>query len=181
MGFASLIVPALVFTLLLRQLGTSVLLVAGNTRLPMVAGWDGLVPAWFTRLHPRFRTPTNSILCVGAVILAFALAGQIGVGVQEAFQLLENSAGILYGVTYLSMFAIPLFAGRRLPARSPLWLRLASAAGFCVTLLYCVLSVFPIIEVTSWQTFSIKIVTVLAIAQLLGLALYAAGRRRQVR
>ncbi len=35
-------------------------LFTGNTRLPMVAGWDGLLPAWFTRLHERYRTPVNS-------------------------------------------------------------------------------------------------------------------------
>src|SRR5262249_55763857 len=81
-------------------------------RLPMVAGWDGFLPAWFTRLHPRYRTPRNSILFVGALTLAFTLAGQIGVGLQEAFQLIENAAGILYGFTYISLFAIPLFGAR---------------------------------------------------------------------
>jgi amino acid transporter len=58
--FARLIVPTLIITLLLRQIGNVSLIFAGNTRLPMVAGWDGLLPAWFTRLHPRFRTPINS-------------------------------------------------------------------------------------------------------------------------
>ena len=29
------------------------------TRLPMVAGWDHLLPEWFSRLHPRYRTPTG--------------------------------------------------------------------------------------------------------------------------
>ena len=111
---------------------------------------DGLLPAWFTRLHPRFRTPINSILFVGAIILAFSLAGQIGVGLQEAFQLLENTAGILYGFTYLSLFAIPLFAARRLPGRPPLWLRGVALSGMAVTLLYCALSIFPIIDVPSW-------------------------------
>jgi hypothetical protein len=27
----------------------------GNTRLPMVAGWDSLLPGWFTRLHRATR------------------------------------------------------------------------------------------------------------------------------
>ena len=67
---------------------------AGNTRLPMVAGWDGLLPAWFTRLDPRRQTPVNSIVFVGAVTLAFSLAGLIGVGKQEAFQLSWNASTI---------------------------------------------------------------------------------------
>jgi amino acid transporter len=177
LGVARLVVPALILLLVLRQVGTVTLIFAGNTRLPMVAGWDGLLPAWFTRLHPRFRTPVNSVLFVGLVTLAFALAGQVGVGVQEAFQLLENAAGIFYAFCYLALFAIPLVGARRVAARPPMWLRLAAAAGFAVTLLYSVLSVFPIIEVPSWKLFAAKIVVVLAGANLLGVAIYSLGRR----
>jgi amino acid transporter len=101
--------PALILLLLLRHMGVVTMLFNGNTRLPLVASWDNLLPSWFTRLHPRFRTPVNSILFVSAITIGFSLAGQIGVGVQEAFQLLENAAGILYAFTYLGLFAIPLF------------------------------------------------------------------------
>jgi glutamate:GABA antiporter len=177
LGFASAIVPVLIGMLLLRQIGAVTLIFAGNTRLPMVAGWDGLLPAWFTRIHPRFGTPVNSILVVGAITLAFCLAGQAGVGLQEAFQLIENVAGILYGFVYLALFAIPLVGTRRLAWRPPLWLRVASASGFAVTLLYCVLSIFPIIEVESWQVFALKIVAVLVAVELLGVALYVRAAR----
>ena len=37
-----------------------------STRLPMVAGWDRLLPPWFSRLHADVPTPVNSILLVGA-------------------------------------------------------------------------------------------------------------------
>ena len=106
---------------------------AGNTRLPMVAGWDGLLPAWFTRLHPRYQTPVNSILFVGAVTLAFSIVGLIGVGKQEAFQLLWNASAIFYALTYLVMFAIPI-VGLRGQHRPPLWLKLAAVSGFLMTL-----------------------------------------------
>ncbi|HKE13235.1 MAG TPA: APC family permease [Kofleriaceae bacterium] len=178
LGVASLIVPVLIVTLLLRQIGTVTLIFAGNTRLPMVAGWDGLLPRWFTRLHPRFRTPINSVVFVGVITLALSLAGQVGVGLQESFQLLENAAGILYAFTYLSLFAIPIVAARRLAVRPPLWLRVAALSGFAVTGLYAVLSIFPIIDVASWQTFSIKIIAVLVATQAIGVALFAAGHRR---
>ena len=177
LGFARLIVPVLILLLVLRQIGSFSFAFAGNTRLPMVIGWDGLLPAWFTRLHSRFRTPVNSILMVGGITLVFTIAGQIGVGVQEAFQLLENAAGILYGFVYLGLFAIPLFGARRLAQRPPLWLQLAALSGFAVTLLYSVLSVFPIIDVESWQVFTFKIVSVLALTQLIGLAIYVVGLR----
>jgi amino acid transporter len=166
------IVPGLILLLLIRQIGNVTLIFAGNTRLPMVAGWDRLVPAWFSRLHPRFRTPVNSILFVGSITLVLNLAGQIGVGLQEAFQLLENAAGILYGFTYLALFAIPLFGATRLGVQPPLWLRMASASGFAVTLLYCVLSIFPIIDVASWTTFAVKIIAVLVGANLIGWVIY---------
>jgi amino acid transporter len=182
-GFGTLEVvgPALILLIVLRQLGNMTLIFTGSTRLPLVAGWDSLLPAWFTRIHPRFRTPTNSILFVALVTLIFTLAGQLGVGVQEAFQLLDNAAGIFYAFTYAALFAIPLFAAARLTERPPLWLRVAAAAGLGVTVLYSVLSVFPIIEVASWRVFTAKVVAVLAGVNLLGLAIYGATRRRSPR
>ena len=179
LGVAAAVAPALIVLLLLRQVGNMMLLFAGNSRLPMVAGWDGLLPAWFTRLHPRYRTPVRSILVVGAVTVALTLAGQAGVGLQEAFQLLENAAGIFYAFAYVALFAIPLVAADRLPERPPVWLRAASAAGLAVTVLYSVLSVFPIIEVENWQVFTLKIVSVLVGMNLLGVGIYALSRRRR--
>ena len=176
-GVVRMIVPALILLLLLRQLGVVTMVFNGNTRLPLVAGWDNLLPAWFTRLHPSFRTPVNSILFVSAITIAFSLAGQAGVGVQEAFQLLENAAGILYAFTYLGLFAIPLFGAAKLQRRPPLWLRIASASGFGMALLYSILSVFPIIEVASWRIFALKIITVILAANLMGVAIYWGGRR----
>ena len=175
---AQLIVPALILLLLLRQLGVVTMLFNGNTRLPLVAGWDNLLPSWFARLHPLFKTPVNSILFVSAITIVFSLAGQAGVGVQEAFQLLENAAGILYAFAYLALFAIPLFGAGNLERRPPTWLRIASGSGFAVSLLYSTLSVFPIIDVPSWRTFAAKIITVILVANLVGVAIYAGGKRR---
>ena len=82
----------------------------------MVAGWDHLMPRWFTKLHPRFKTPVNSIFFVGVATLALGSLSLIGVGQQESFQLLFNAGGIFYALTYLVMFAIPLFGLRTQPA-----------------------------------------------------------------
>src|SRR5204862_4772045 len=121
----------------------------GSTRMPMVAGWDGLLPEWFTRLHPRYRTPANSIFFVGAATFAFSIAGLVGVGKQEAFQLLWNASAIFYALTYLVMFAIPLAGLKSKGVRPPCWLKTAALSGFLMTLLYVVLSVLPIIQVES--------------------------------
>jgi amino acid transporter len=164
-----------------RTLANSSIVFTGTTRMPMVAGWDNLLPRWFTTLHPRYRTPVNSILFVGLVALAFGAAGIAGVGEQEAFQLLDNAAGIFYGLTYLVMFAIPL-VGLRGSARKPArWLRLAAASGFAVTLLYVVLSIFPIIDVSSWMSFAVKISSVVVVLDLVGVGLFFAARRSSAR
>jgi glutamate:GABA antiporter len=177
-GAVAVIVPAAILLITARTITNTSIVFTGNTRLPMVAGWDRLMPAWFTRLHPGFRTPVNSILFVGAVSMLFSIVGIAGVGAQEAFQLLENAAGIFYALTYLVMFAIPI-VGFRQGVRSPLWLRAAAVSGFAVALLYVVLSIFPIIDVPSWWSFSLKISGVIVALNLVGLLLYRVGTRRR--
>jgi amino acid transporter len=178
MGIARLIVPALILLVLLRQVGVVTMVFNGTTRLPLVTGWDNLLPAWFTELHPRFRTPVNSILFVSIITIALTLIGQAGVGVQEAFQLLENAAGIFYALTYVALFAIPIFGVANLSRRPPRLLRIAAMCGFAMSLLYSTLSVFPIIDVASWQIFAVKIIVVIVGANLLGVAIYRAGQMR---
>jgi amino acid transporter len=162
-----------------RTIANTSIVFTATTRMPMVAGWDNLLPRWFTTLHPRFRTPVNSILFVGLVALAFGVVGIAGVGEQEAFQLLENAAGIFYGLTYLVMFAIPLVGLRGADPKPTVWLRAAALSGFAVTLLYVVLSIFPIIDVASWLSFSVKISGVVILLNLAGAALFLAARRRR--
>jgi amino acid transporter len=181
LGVASLVAPVLIVLLLMRQLGALSMIFAGNTRLPMVAGWDGLIPGWFTRLHSKWRTPANSIVFVGSVTLVLTLGSLIGTGTQEAFQLLENAGGIFYAMAYVALFAIPLFGAHRFGWQPPLWLRLASASGLAVTVLYSVLSIFPIIDVPSWQMFALKVGGVVVGANVLGAGIYGlAGRRGRV-
>ena len=143
-------------------------------RLPMVAGWDHLLPAWFSRLDPRYRTPVGSVLFAGAVGVTFSILANVGAGNQEAFQLLDNTGGILYALTYLVMFAIPLIA----PGEKPSWgVRGAALSGFLMTLLYVVLSVFPIVDVQNPWLFTAKIIAVVGGLQLMGAAYYRRAAR----
>jgi amino acid transporter len=166
------IAPAIILLLVGRQLGACTLAVAGSTRLPMVAGWDHLLPEWFAKLHPKYKTPIHSILFVGAMILIAGLVTLAGAGQQEAFQILDNASGIFYALAYLAMFALPIVGFRNAPYRPPLWLRGAAVSGFLVTLLYTILSLFPIIQVESWLSFGVKIGGVVIAANLLGAGLY---------
>ena len=177
-GIASqLVTVAIIMTLAMRVSQTNVSFTA-VARLPMVAGWDRLLPPWFSKLHPRYRTPVNSIVLVGACALGIALLSLIGVGQAEAFQLLFNAGGMFYALTYVVMFAIPLFGLRGVTPRPPLWLKVVSASGLLMTLLYVVLSVFPIITVASVASFALKITLVILAANLLGIAILVSARRK---
>jgi amino acid transporter len=178
LGFARIIVPVAILLLLTNYLSSFSLNFAANARLPMVAGWDHLLPQWFTRLHARHRTPVNCILLLGAVTLAASIAVLTGVGEQEAFELLQIWGFAFYGIAYLALFAIPLFAPKSKAIRPALWLRIASASGLLLTLLFVLLSAFPIIPVANQSAYTTKTVAVLLGANFLGLLLYRLGTRR---
>ena len=178
LGAIAAIVPLTLSAMIAIRFAQASVNFAGGTRLPMVAGWDSLLPAWFTRLSDKYRTPVNSVLFVGAVTFVLSTLGLIGVGKQEAFQLLWNSAGIFYALTYLAMFAVPLFGLRRAAVRPPWWVKLCAVSGLLMTGLYVSLSVLPIIPVGSRTVFALKIATLIVVTNLIGFALYASGRRR---
>ena len=177
---ASTVVALVILGLIARLVALMSIYLTANARLPMVAGWDDLLPAWFTRLHPRYKTPVNSILLVSACAFVFGLLGIAGVGMQEANQLLDNAAGIFYAATYVVLFAIPLFAAQRLGLRAPLWLRLASASGALVSLLYIALTIVPIVKVESRALFAAKLIGVSLGLNLIGVAIFVAGSRRRI-
>jgi amino acid transporter len=177
-GFARFIVPISVSLLLANYFATFNLNFSGNSRLPMVAGWDRLLPEWFTKLDEKHRTPVNSILFVGVVGLLASFAVLIGVGVQEAYEFLLNISFTFYGLAYLALFAIPLLVKRDSGLRPQLWLRVAAGSGLLVTLLFVLLSIFPIISVENQTNYIMKTAAVLLGANALGLLLYRFGTRR---
>jgi amino acid transporter len=178
-GLASVIVPIAILLLLTNYLCSYVTLFSANARLPMVAGWDHLLPRWFTRLHERYKTPVNSILFMGGVAFAASVAALLGVGNQEAFVTLQIWTWTFYGLAYMAMFAVPLIARKELGLRPGLWLRVAAAAGFLVTLLFVLLSVFPIVPVESQLAYIMKTVTVILGANAFAVLLYRLGSRKQ--
>jgi len=178
-GLAASIVPVAILMVMCMRLAQASVNFTANTRLPMVAGWDHLLPAWFTKLHAKYRTPVNSILFVGAMTLAMGLAGIADVGEQEGYQLLNNAAGSFYAITYLVMFAIPIIGLRGVKPRPPLWLQIAAGSGFLMTLLYVVVSVFPIIPVKNRATFTAKISGVIIAANIIGAAIFLLAEKRR--
>ncbi|HXI24731.1 MAG TPA: APC family permease [Pyrinomonadaceae bacterium] len=177
-GWVSTLISLTIFGVAARQIALMSIYFAGNTRLPMVAGWDNLLPQWFAKLHQKYRTPVNSILFVGATTLVFSLAPLIGVKEAEAFQFQDNAASIFYALIYMVLFAIPIIAMKRFGARAPWWLKLAAALGFLMSVAGAFYTVFPIIEVQSRFLFAAKIIVVVIIANAIGAAIYAFDKRR---
>ncbi len=177
LGIVAWVAPLAAVLGISQSLGYSSLNYNAVIRLPMVAGWDHLLPAWFSRLHPRYKTPVGSILFTGVMTLLILILGNLGVGAQEAFQNFNNGSAICFGLTYLVMFAIPLLS----PAgRTPAGIRIASASGFLMTLLFVALSIFPIIDVKDRASFTMKVAGVVLLINFAGATLFlrANARRR---
>jgi amino acid transporter len=150
----------------------------------MVAAWDHLFPAWFTRLHPRFRTPTRSLTVIVLLAMVFSFLASAGTGAQEAFQLLTTANNVCYGVYYLLMFAVPLIAGTRLSPRPDLRpgvvLRVACLSGIAVTVLSMGFNLVPIVDVPHPWLFGVKVTLTGLGVNLVGAGIYWRGTRQQL-
>ena len=178
LGWVGTIGSIAILGIAVRTIALMSIYFTGNARLPMVAGWDRLLPAWFSRLHAKYKTPVNSILFVGAVTLVLGFFSLMGVHAQEAFQLLDNAGGVFYALTYLVLFAIPLFGMKALGVRAPWWLKIACASGFVVTLIYIRFSIAPITDVQSPLSFALKIAGTVLLANVIGVGIYVLGKRK---
>jgi amino acid transporter len=171
---------AAILGLALAVIAQYALITAETSRLPMVAGWQGILPEWFTRLSPRFGTPVRSIfVIVGLSVVACTLA-TAGANAQEALQIINNVAVVLYNVYFAMMFLIPLVVGSRFGKPPSLGLKIASLSGLLVTLLSTALSVFPIIDVPNPFTFGLKIIGAALFINLLGAGIYWQSRKSNV-
>ena len=169
-SIAAIAVACAIFLLVARDFAQSSQAFAAMTRMPLVAGWDHLVPQWFTRLQPRTRTPVNAILFAGAATFACSFAAILFAARQEAFQILLNTAGVLFAITYIVMFTIPL----RTPA--PRHVRAAALSGLAVTIAFLILTFVPIVPVASPARYAMVIGVVVAVVNGVGAAVFRGFR-----
>jgi amino acid transporter len=177
-GAAAAIAPLAILLLAGRSIASASLLFTGLTRLPMTAGWDHLLPRWFTRLHPRRLTPVNSILFVAILVLAFILLSMLGVREQEANQLLINASNVHYAIAYVALFALPLIGGRALRQRLPGWLKGAAIAGLLSSLIALSISVYPIVDVVSRTAYAAKIGVTVIVSNLVGVLVFGLAAKQ---
>ncbi len=74
----------------------------GAARIWFAMGRDGLLPGWFSELHPRYRTPHRTTAILGVVTAVFAglvplgtLATLVNIGVLSAFVLVCAAVVVL--------------------------------------------------------------------------------------
>lgn len=156
----------------IRIIGASSYLFTGVTRLPMAAGWDHLVPEWFSRLHPKHRTPVNSILLTTGLIAALLILGSAGVHAAEAFAVLNDTSSELYALAYISMFLIPLAGAAALRKKIPGWVSVVCAGGILAIIFVLVLNAYPFVAVPSPGVFATKILGTTLLINVLGYAFY---------
>ena len=176
-GVGNIFAIAAILLLQLRLIGASSYIFTGVTRLPLVAGWDNLVPSWFARLHPRWQTPANSILCTSAIVFLLVILANIGVHAQEAFQVLSNASLTHYELAYLAMFAIPIDGVGALRRSLPAWLRLTSLIGFCATLFSLLISAYPFVTVVNAGAYAVKILGTTVASNLIAISFYKLRRK----
>ena len=158
---------------------------AGVARIPFVAGIDHYLPAFFSKIHPRWKTPYISILIqagISGVILVFS---QLGATVVEAYQFLVDMAVILYFIPFLYMYAAVIKLRNRpdrkdnehavlVPGgKAGVWI--AGLLGFFITALSMALAAIPPGGVKSKAMFELKLVVWTAVFIGAGLVLYWRG------
>lgn len=180
-GVGNLVVIVAIFLLELRLLGAASYLFAGVTRLPMAIGWDDLLPRWFTRLHPKWKTPVNSILFTFLLILAMLVLASAGVHAQEAYQVLSNASLTHYEIMYMAMFAIPLAGSQWLRKSLPAWLKWVSLVGFCASLFSLLISVYPFVAVVNPVFYAAKIGATVLASNMAAFAFYKFRNRALLR
>lgn len=176
-GFAGAVAPLAILLLIIRAVASASLVFTGLTRIPMTAGWDHLLPAWFAHLDPRRRTPVHSICFVALLVVAFIALSQVGVEEQEANQLLGGAANVHYAFVYVALFALPLTGALR--SEMPRLLKLAAIAGLASSLIAAFIALYPVVNVVSRGAYALKIGGVVLASNALAAWVYRRGVARR--
>ena len=134
-------------------------------RLPMVAGWDGLLPGWWSELHPRFRTPSKADRRGDCQCDAHGRVELVGAGNQEAVQVTTavGVASTLHHVLCCCLASF-CFGFRSRSGRPGVGIRLAALAAFLVAFVSLIFEIVPLGEVASPALFAVKVTVAICAA-----------------
>lgn len=159
--------------------------VAGIARVPFMVGIDRYLPAFFGKMHPRWKTPYISILVQAGLSGAILLIIQINESAFSAYQILVDAAIILYFIPFVYMYAAAIKLAYRkdrtentaavlIPGgKAGVWI--AGGLGLLVVAAGIVLSFIPPGDTMNKWAFEGKVVAGTVGSILLGLILYYRG------
>jgi amino acid transporter len=150
-------------------------------RLPMAAGWDGLLPAWWSQLHPRFGTPAKAVGAVAAALLLTGSLSLLGAGNQEAVQVLAAVGFGSYCIMYILLFGAVVFGFRSTEWRPGVAIRLGAFLALLVSALAFIFQLLPIGAVASPWFFAMKVTGAICVTSGFGAYLYWRGSLRKQR
>ena len=163
--------------------------VAGVARVPFVAGIDRYLPAFFGKIHPRWKTPWISILVQAGISGVILVLAQSSTTLKTAYLFLVDMAVILYFIPFLYMYVASIKLAYRpdrgageqavlIPGgKTGVWI--AGLLGFTVTLGSMALAAIPPDTATSKIWFELNIVFWTAVMIGIGLLLYWLGWRKK--
>ena len=102
------IAPIVALLMTLGGVGGCGAWLSGTARIPFVMGLDKYMPAWLTKVHPKWGTPANAILTQGIVSTVFILM-TLGSNVKESYKMLLGATMLLYYIPYIYMFLAYIF------------------------------------------------------------------------
>ncbi|MFZ0950991.1 MAG: APC family permease [Candidatus Sulfotelmatobacter sp.] len=179
------VLPVAAFLIALSNIGAAGAYLAAVARLPFVAGIDRFLPPAFGALHPRWKTPWVALLTQFVLGALFIFLGQAGTSVKGAYDVLVSMGVITYFIPYLYLFAAMIKLQRepagpdviRVPGGRTM-AKSVAVVGFATTAFTIALSVIPQPDEPNKPLALLKIVGGTAVLILLGVWIYAAGKRR---
>ncbi|HUA15264.1 MAG TPA: APC family permease [Verrucomicrobiae bacterium] len=179
------VLPLAAFLIALSNIGAAGAYLAAVARLPFVAGLDRFLPKAFGSLHPRWKTPWVALLTQFVLGVVFIFLGQAGTSVKGAYDVLVSMGVITYFIPYLFLFAAMIkLQGEatgpgviHVPGGKPM-AKLVATVGFLTTALTIALSLIPQPDEPNKPLAVFKIVGGCGALLLIGVWLYASGKRR---
>jgi amino acid transporter len=182
------VLPLAALLIALSNVGAAGAYLAAVARLPFVAGLDHFLPPAFGKLHPKWKTPWVALLTQFVLGALFIFLGQAGTSVKGAYDVLVSMGVIVYFIPYLYLFASMIKLQRevagpeviRVPGGTTV-AKLVATLGFITTTVTIALSLIPRPDEPNKALALFKIVGGTGALVLLGVWLYAAGKRRAAR
>ena len=141
-------------------------ILSATSRLSFAAAQDGLIPAVFGRVHPRWRTPHVSMLALAAMATMLMLVMQLGDTMRAAYQELVSMMVLGSFMPFLYLFGSAWKAG----------LRIEPFCGIAMTLLAMLFSMVPPDDITNVWLFEAKLIGGAALLLGLGRWIYLSNR-----